>query len=235
VDGTDGGLAAEDGATVGLDFARIRSLTGQIVESLPIDGAAVAVRAGPDTGQLVHATDAIIARLDDLQFTLGEGPCVDAFRQQLPVLVPDLNDPDSLQRWPGFAREAAQAAAAAVFAFPMQIGAVAFGTVELYRRTAGSLTSIDTATAVLLVEEMTHVVLDELSSLNGLEVTAGHPEPIFGQPEIPQAAGMIAVQLGITVPHATAHLRAAAFAARRPVLHVAQDVIARRVTFAGTQ
>ena len=231
MDSIDGGVAEEDGATVELDVPHIRSLADRLVEFLPVDGVAVAVRAGPDTGQLIHATDEIVAQLDDLQFTLGEGPCVDAYRQQLPVLVANLNDPETLERWPGFAREAAQAAAAAVFAFPLQIGAVPFGTVELYRRTPGALTDTDIASAVNIVDEMTRAVLDELAGHNVLAITATHPEPLFGQVEIPQASGMIAVQLGITLPHAVDHLRAAAFAAHRPILDVARDVINRRIIF----
>ena len=41
--------------------------------------------------------------IEDLQYTLGEGPCVDAFRTKEPVLEPDLADPRST-RWPRFAR-----------------------------------------------------------------------------------------------------------------------------------
>jgi hypothetical protein len=42
---------------------------------------------------------------------------------------------------------------------------------------------------------------------------------------------MIAVQLGVSIPEALAQLRAAAFAAHRPILDIAQDVIARRLAF----
>jgi hypothetical protein len=218
-------------AASGHEYPRIRELVGAFQRLLPVDGAAVGIRAGADTAQLVHATDPVIAELDDLQFTLGEGPCVDAHRNGTPVLVADLTGGEAFARWPGFAHEATQAGAAAAFAFPLQIGAAPFGTVELYRRVAGPLTAADTATALLIADDMVTVVLDELAGRDQLQPTTGRPVPMFGRVEIPQATGMIAVQLGITVPQALAQLRAAAFAQHRPVLDLAVEVINRRTTF----
>jgi hypothetical protein len=47
-----------------------------------------------------------------------------------------------------------------------------------------------------------------------------------------QAAGMIAVQLGITVADALVQLRARAFSTDRPIVDIARDVVARRLRFA---
>lgn len=38
-------------------------------------------------------------RLDEFQFTFGEGPCLDAVRDGAPVLVANFNDPAE-GRWP---------------------------------------------------------------------------------------------------------------------------------------
>jgi AmiR/NasT family two-component response regulator len=46
-----------------------------------------------------------------------------------------------------------------------------------------------------------------------------------------QATGMIAAQLDDTTSNALARLRAAAFAAGRPMHDIAQDVVDRRVRF----
>jgi hypothetical protein len=205
------------------DHPRIGELAGTFLRLLPVDGAAVAVHAGPDTSLLVHTTDPVIAALDDLQFTLGEGPCVDAYRHSTPVLVPDLTHADALTRWPGFAREATQTGAAATFAFPLHIGAAAFGTVQLYRRTPGPLTVADTVTALLITDDMVSTVLDELTAPHALDA-------LFGRAAIPQATGMIAAQLDITIPQALARLRAAAAAAHTPVLHLARDILHHRIT-----
>lgn len=214
---------------VGIDFSGCRRICSDVLRRLPVQGAAVTVRGG-DIEQLLHATDAVIARLDDLQFVIGEGPCRDAYRLRAPVVEPDLASPTTVARWPVFGREAIAAGAAAVFAFPLQVGAVPFGMLELYRSTPGRFTGTDLATAVLLADTGVHLVLHDLGRAD-LTPTAANPEPVFGRDEVPMATGMIAVQRGIPVAQALVELRAAAFTANRPVTDVAADVLARRITF----
>ena len=76
------------------------------------------------------------------------------------------------------------------------------------------------------------MVLDDLTGRDRRIDSGGTtPVPLFGRAEIPQATGMIAVQLGVSIPEALAQLRAAAFAAHRPILDIAEEVIARRLVF----
>ena len=230
MESTEEGIARGD--LPELNFPRIRALAARFLHLLPIDGVAVGVRTGSDTAHVVHATDPIAAALENLQFTLGEGPGMDAFRLGRPVLVPDLEAASAFERWPGFAHEAGATGAAAVFAFPLQVGAIPFGTVDLYRAAPGALSGIDLVTAALLTDRMITTVLDELVGPTDLETIGDDAEAAFGGLEIPQATGMIAVQLQVDMATAMAHLRAAAFAADRPVLEIAEDVVARRITFA---
>src|ERR1700761_5757353 len=80
-----------------------------------VDGAWVTVMSDPARRVLVHATGAQAAELEDLQFTLGEGPCMDAFATGTPVLVPELGAPGWQARWPAFAVLGVAAGGAAVF------------------------------------------------------------------------------------------------------------------------
>src|SRR2546423_975307 len=77
-------------------------------------------RGARNTGSVCVSNDRM-AVLEDLQFTLGEGPCQDAFRTGLPVLSPNLGS-DPSQRWPSFIERAAAAGVGAVFAYPLQTG-----------------------------------------------------------------------------------------------------------------
>ena len=63
----------------------------------------------------------------DLELTLGEGPGQDAAEASGPVLASDLGDAGAARRWPLFAAAACEAGAAAVFAFPLQVGAIRAG------------------------------------------------------------------------------------------------------------
>src|SRR5947207_856068 len=58
--------------------------------------------AGPTARETVHATDAVAGELEELQLTLGQEPCVDAYTDGGPVLAVDLRARDYLPRWPAF-------------------------------------------------------------------------------------------------------------------------------------
>jgi hypothetical protein len=53
------------------------------------------------------------------------------------VLVSDLDDKDAVRGWPGFTPQARQIGAAAIFALPLQIGAIRVGSPGLYRDKPG--------------------------------------------------------------------------------------------------
>ena len=66
-----------------------------------IDAAAISlVFDGANTGTLGSSGESARA-YDELQFTLGEGPCLESVTQRAPVLVADLADPDDA-RWPAY-------------------------------------------------------------------------------------------------------------------------------------
>src|SRR2546429_7644525 len=86
------------------------------VEMLPLTGAAISVIAGSRARGTVCASDSVMERVEDLQFTTGIGPCVDVVREGRPVMVPVL-DRTAQARWPLFTTEAANAGVAALFAW----------------------------------------------------------------------------------------------------------------------
>src|ERR1700752_4740447 len=80
------------------------------------DGAWLTAMSDPGRRVLVHATGPLAAELEELQFTVGGGPCGDGFTAGMPVLVPDLRAGGWRARWPGFTVAGGQAGASAVFA-----------------------------------------------------------------------------------------------------------------------
>lgn len=62
-------------------------------------GAGIMLMSGDIPRGSVCTTDAVSSLIEQLQYELGEGPCVDAYRQDRPVLEPNLADP-ALTRWP---------------------------------------------------------------------------------------------------------------------------------------
>jgi hypothetical protein len=159
---------------------------------------------------------------------LGQGPCVDAWTLREPVTESDLADP-VLLRWPAFAQEAVETGVRAVFAFPLQLGAIRIGVLALYRERPGGLSGDEFGDGLVLADVAVHVVL-------GLQAGARPDtlhELLAGQPaywaEVHQATGMISAQLGVSLEEAFVRLRAASFAASRQLRDVAGDVVERRL------
>ena len=79
------------------------------VELLDVDGASVSLIHRGTTRGTFGSSGALSRRLDELQFTFGEGPCLDAVSFGLPVLAADLRSPRE-HRWPAFTGVLSQAA-----------------------------------------------------------------------------------------------------------------------------
>jgi hypothetical protein len=202
------------------------------VTMLDVSGAGISMVTNSGNRGVVCATDDIAARIEDLQFTLGVGPCMDAVTAAKPVLVADLADADDLavERWPAFMAGAAAAGVRAVFAFPLQIGAIVVGALDLYRDQPGELTENQLAGALFAADA---------AALALLHLDAGSGDPFADDPmtnsdyqlQVHQATGMVQVQLGVTTEEALLSLRARAFFTERPIADIATDVVARRLRF----
>jgi ANTAR domain-containing protein/GAF domain-containing protein len=217
------------GGSGGRDPARLCAVC---VEVLPITGAGLSLITESGHVGTIAASSPVTARVDELQFTLGEGPCVEAFQLGGPVLEPDLAAA-TVARWPGFAPAAIGAGVRAAFAFPLQVGAFRIGALNLFRDSPGSLTADEIADALLLADVATRILLDLGAESAAGEVPAGLDDPALWQAEVHQATGMIMAQLRVRVDEAFVRLRAHAYATNRPLGEVAADVVARRLRLDG--
>ena len=205
-------------------------LCTECLSALSVSGVGVALMTadGP-SGVVLAATDGRARQLEELQFALGEGPCVEASSSGRPVLQPDLAAAGSA-RWPRFGAAVLDAGVRAIFAFPLRVGAIQVGVLDLYRDTPGPLSALDLADALAFTDAATVVVLD-LQDHNGHGGSAALSGPIDSQAEVHQATGMITIQLGISLAEALLRLRAHAYATGQTVSAVAADVVNRRLSF----
>ena len=203
-------------------------LCGACPDIVGVSGAGVMLMSGDVLRGSLCATDQVSHLIEDLQYTLGEGPCLDAYRRDEAVIEPDLHVPRT-RRWPAFSPPALQAGVRAVFGFPLRVGTVRLGALNLYRDAAGPLTGNQYADALVVAQVVARWVLEAQA--------AAPPDKVAEQLEVSadfhftvhNAAGMVSVQEGISVAEALIRLRAFAFSADRLLADVARDVIARRL------
>lgn len=194
------------------------------VRLLPIDGASVAIAAGPDTREMLYASDETAAHIEALQDTLHEGPGLDASAHRRPVLAADLAA-DAAPAWPVFAVEIARRPVGALFAFPLQSGAAVLGTICLYRRAPGWLTPDDLALALQLVDLATIALLTYTDGGLGEQTLTLPPR----RQAVHQAVGMLIAEHRIPAAEALARLRGYAFATGTSVEEVAAELTGRRL------
>ena len=202
--------------------------------AVAVTGGWLSAGQGPQPGHLIHATDGVSERLAELQLTLGEGPMPDVYATGAPVLASDLGDTDIDRRWPVFAQAARRAGAAAIFAFPLQIGAIRSGVLGLYRGQAAPLSALQFGDALIFADTATLLLLGAQDrAADGLPArlaVAGQPTTLaLGHAEIDQATGMLTEQLGVSITDAYLRLRAYAFVNDLRLTDVARDIVARRL------
>ncbi|MER6285266.1 ANTAR domain-containing protein [Streptomyces sviceus] len=233
-------LVAEQAARRGAPVGVVDVCTAAVA-ALPVGGAGVSAMSRTTASHPLCSTDDISEQLEELQLTLGEGPCVDAFAHGSAVLSPDLLTGGLRDRWPVFADAALEAGARAVFALPLQIGAISPGVLDLYADVPTLLDAEELADALAFADLATLLLLDARIGETG--VRAGAPSPDHGfehlgfedlggyRAEIDQATGILTVQLEVGIDEAFVRLRAYAYTQGRRLADVAADVVAHRLRF----
>ena len=209
--------------------ALCQRLVEACAEALPVTGVGMVLMTDSGPSGVAAATDGPAATMEELQFTLGEGPCVESSRTGRPVLLPDLAVTGP-PRWPGFSAGALEAGIRAIFALPLRVGGIRLGVLDLYRDEPGHLDEKDLTEALHFADAATALLL-HLQSLTpaGTDVVA---VPVLeDRAHVHQATGIVSVQADVPLPHAMALLRARAFAEERPVLELARAVLDGQVRF----
>jgi ANTAR domain/GAF domain len=207
-----------------------RSWCSVCAATVGVTGAGVVLMSSGTSMGNVCASDSVAGTVEEAQYTLGEGPCVDACHAKAPVLVPDL-EAGPVERWQEFRHRVLGVGVRAAFGFPLMVREICIGALDLYHDQAGPLTDAQFADAVAVAHVFTRTVLAwQAVAAPGslawqLEQVPAHRAVLH------QATGMVAVQARVPVDDALALLRAHAFANDRPVGDVAADVVAGAVRF----
>ncbi|MGW0875815.1 ANTAR domain-containing protein [Streptomyces sp. NPDC002740] len=223
--------AARRGARVG-----VVDVCTAAVAALPVGGAGLSAMSRTAASHPLCSTDDISRQLEELQLTLGEGPCVEAFARGSAVLTPDLLTVELQDHWAVFADAALEAGARAVFSLPLRMGAISPGVLDLYADIPTVLDTEELADALAFADFATLLLLDARIDETGAPTDGPVPHRGFEdlgayRAEIDQAAGMLTVQLGVGIDEAFVRLRAHAYAQGRRLADVAADVVARRLRF----
>ena len=227
----DGLAAAMAGAGSALGAAD--RLCRACVDLLGVDGASISISDRLTLSGTFGSSGDLSRRMDEYQFTFGEGPCIDAVSSGAPVLVPDLAAP-SHDRWPAFSSAVLQSGVGAVFALPVAVAMTSVGALDLFNRRTGPLSDAAMQGGLLAAELAALPLLDVMKSRTDLE---GHADGEYGwdelaslqRVEVYQATGMLINALDIDPTEALVRLRANAFARGMTASELAWEILERRM------
>lgn len=198
-----------------------------------VDAAAISlVFDGANTGTLGSSSDHA-RTCDELQFLLGEGPCLDSVSSRAPVLVIDLADPDDA-RWPVYGPAMLDLQVRGVLAMPVVVAGEYVGALDLFRNQPGRLEESQFTGAVVAAELAGIPLLDLLDA----DMQAAVAEPgsnawaelhTLSRAEVSQATGMLVAQLEVEPAEALVRLRAHAYSTGRSATDVARDILDRKL------
>ena len=202
-------------------------LSAPFASLLRVDGAAVSTLGGFLGSETLSASTALAAQIDEMQFDLGEGPCWDAMSSGRPILEPDLAA--GFERWPMFIDAISPHGVSSLFAFPLRLGPLRIGAIDLYTYERTLLDEQERARACRLAEQVSRRVLRQaLASVRDGVTTSTGP---FSRRLIHQATGMVVSQLDISAEDAQLVIQGHAFAEGMTMMEVAQQLIDRELSF----
>ncbi|MHA7304933.1 GAF and ANTAR domain-containing protein [Arthrobacter sp. TMN-49] len=209
-------------------------LCADFLAKLPISGISISAFPGHAPETSIGASDAIAARIEELQFDLGEGPRWEALRTRQPVFLPSVKSAGH-SAWPVFAKAVLDYDVAAIFVFPLLLGAMDVGVIELYSSSPGSLSPVDHAAALQLSDaaawQLLRHILTASPGEHSVEKDPALEKSLLSRREVHQATGMVLAQTGMSATDALLLLRAHAFSQGLTVREVARDVVNRELDF----
>ena len=207
------------------------ALCATAVDVLELPGVGITLLQPGGAHVSIGTSNADMAILHELERTLGEGPCVDAFNRGEPAAEPDLENPTS-GRWLAFAAAALRTEARAAFGYPLHVDdGSCMGALNLYSTQPGPLSDDQHADALVVAAVATRAALSAVAHGSADQLLATLLNGATNELEVHQATGMVSVQLSSSTSNALARLRAHAYAEDRTLSSVAADVVARRLRF----
>jgi hypothetical protein len=223
-------LAAVEGRR-GVDAAD--RLCEACVNLIDIDAAAISLVFDGAIAGTLGSSGTSARGYDELQFTLGEGPCLDSVANRLPVLIADLADLAD-NRWSAYGPAMLANGIRFVIAMPVVVAGEHVGALDLFRAEPGQLNAAQFSGAGVAAELAGIPLLDLMEG--DMQAAAGDPNSnawaelnALSRAEVSQATGMLIAQLGVGPTEALMRLRAHAYATGRTATEVARDILDRRL------
>jgi transcriptional regulator with GAF, ATPase, and Fis domain len=215
------GVVVED-ATLEELLARVLELTSRAIRA----SAAVSITVVDDRGEhttLAASSDDARA-VDDAQYALDEGPCVEALHSGTEQRFDDLTE---LDRWPAFRERAEQVGFRSVLAVPLRTGATTVGCLNVFAGEADGLGEEDRLLARRIAAPVASTLANWRAYRRVTALAEQLQEALDGRAIIERAKGVLIAHTRCSEAQAFERLRRASMEQHRPLRDIAIEVVAR--------
>lgn len=201
---------SRDQATATPELLPVR-LARACVQVFPVIGAGLSL-LNHDFRVPVGASDEVASRAERLQFTQGEGPCLDAARTGRTVIA---GEADIQEQWPLFAAEFfEQTHYRGAMCVPLRLSPETVGALDLFVTDPDDLAAISLTDAVAVCDQIIDALTIAQAITGSPSGFTDEPEPVWLQSGVVRnrtnvwvAMGMLMTRLNVPAPDALAVLR----------------------------
>jgi transcriptional regulator with GAF, ATPase, and Fis domain len=201
----------------------LQLVTARTAELADVSAAGLLLADHHGRLQFMAASDEATRLLELFQIQHHEGPCLDAFVSQAPVVNADLSQ--AADRWPLFAPRAAESGFRSVHALPLRLRQQVIGALNLFGTGTGTLAPADVQVVQALADVATIGLLQERAIRRGEVLTEQLQGALNSRVVIEQAKGALARTHNVGVDAAFEKLRSYARNHNRKLSDVAHAVI----------
>ena len=140
-------------------------------------------------------TTAHTLEVDGIQYAIGDGPCLDAYRNQRENRV---TLGEAMDRWPAFTTLAREHGFRSLLAVPLVAGGEALGALNLYAREPGVFDDMDTTLVRMAAQRCADTVAAAQEIIGARALAAQLEQAMGSRAVIEQAKGVLMGLRGIT-------------------------------------
>lgn len=215
------GLLVED-ANLGQLLDQVLELTSRAITA----STAVSVTVVGERGEhrTAAATSDEARHVDDAQYELGEGPCVDALETGVEHLLDDLTD---LDRWPRFRERALTHGFRSALAIPLLAGGVVIGSLNVFATEPDGLTDEDVALTRRIAAPAAATVANARAFRRVSDLAEQLQDALESRALIEQAKGILMAHARCSADAAFERLRRTSQDRNIPLRQVAAELVSR--------
>lgn len=176
-----------------------------------------------DRSVTIASSDPLAAAVDQIQYDLGRGPCLQSLATGQTVIVPDMTDEI---RWQPFPARVLSLGVLSSLSLPLNVNGTTVGAINLYARTAGALDDPDCwIWATALAHQASAVIGAAFRQAEQAQLTDQLRAALTSRAVIDQATGILMAQQRCDADTAFALLRQASQSHNRKVRDIAATIV----------